>query len=157
MSENPLADELPMFFRYHGLTYRVDGTPDGGLTGHLLNLRTGRIDEDASHVHEVLFAMGEDVTVLDEAGYVELTEIKRSRALRGDGPIFALYDAIQAVYDKAREESRRLEPEEHALLHSMWTRTFALWVQEFARRDAGEPPSFEFRSLLGGTAVEPGC
>ncbi|MFC9254361.1 hypothetical protein [Amycolatopsis thailandensis] len=148
MSENPLADELPMFFRYHGLTYRVDGTPEGGLTGHLLNLRTGRIDEDASHVHEVLFAMGGDIAVLDEAGYVELTEIKRSRALHGDGPIFALYETVQAVYDKATEESRRLGPEEHAMLRSLWTRTFGLWAQEFARRDAGQPPSFEFGSLL---------
>ncbi|WP_328701584.1 hypothetical protein [Amycolatopsis pittospori] len=155
MTENPLAAELPMFFRYYGLTYRVDGTPDGGLTGHLLNLRTGRIEEDASHIQEVLFAMGEDITVLDEARYVELTEIKRSRALRGEGPIFALYDAVQAVYDKAKEESRRLEPEEHALIRTMRARTFGLWEQEFARRDAGEAPTFEFDSLLGGTAAEP--
>jgi hypothetical protein len=155
MSEDLLMAETPMFFRYYNSTYRVDGTSDGGLTGYLLNLRTGRIEEDASHVREVLHAIGQDITVVDETRYVELTEIRRANHLRGDGPIFALYDAVRTLYGQAEEQARPLEPEEKTWIRSVRARTFGLWEQEFARRDAGEPPSFEFRSVLGGTAAGP--
>ncbi|HET6289119.1 MAG TPA: hypothetical protein VFG15_20525 [Amycolatopsis sp.] len=142
--------EIPVYFDFYHSTYRVDTTPDGSLAGYLLNLRTGRIDEDNSRIRTVLHAREEDIEVVGEDRYVELTEARRAHHLRGDGPIFALYETIQAIHDAADQASRPLEPAEDAMIRVTRARTFRMWEQEFARRDAGEPPSFRFWSLNSG-------
>ncbi|WP_414936546.1 hypothetical protein [Amycolatopsis sp. cmx-11-51] len=135
--------ETPAYFTYYAQTYRVDATPDGGLTGYLLNLRTGEFEEDPSHVREVLRAMASsDISKVPEQKFVQETELARARYLKGDGPIFALYETIDGLYEQARREERGTQPQEIALIQSLRKRTFEMWAEESARRAAGEPPSF---------------
>lgn len=135
--------ETPGYFTYYAQTYRVDSTPDGGLTGYLLNTRTGEFDEDPSHVREVLWAMASsDISKVSEEKFVQETELARAYELKGTGPIFALYETIDGLYDQAERENRRLTPQESALIKALRKRTFKMWEDELARRAAGQPPSF---------------
>ena len=140
--------ETPAYFRHHDSTYRLDKTADGGLAGYLLNWKTGRFVEDNDKIDDVLFAQAGDIGALTEQQFVIRTEDLRREYLRGGGPIFALYDTISAMHSVAREEGRPLSREEAALKVSLYQRTFKMWDDEFARRDAGEPPSFSYTSTL---------
>lgn len=135
--------ETPAYFTYYAQTYRVDATPEGGLTGYLLNLRTGEFDEEPSHVREVLRAMASsDISKVSEEKFVQETEFARADRLKGDGPIFALYETIDGLYAQAKKEGRRLAPQESALIQALRKRTFKMWEDELAHRAAGRTPSF---------------
>ncbi|RSM82283.1 hypothetical protein DL991_05200 [Amycolatopsis sp. WAC 01375] len=135
--------QTPSFYTYFGKTYRIESTPDGGLTGYLLNLRSGEFDEKPEHVREVMWAMASsDISKVSEEKFVQETERARERYLKGSGPVFALYETIDGLYQQARRENRRVEPQESALIRSLRKRTFKMWEDELARRAAGEPPTF---------------
>jgi len=140
--------ETPAYFRHHDSTYRLDKTADGGLAGYLLNWKTGRFVEDNDKIDDVLFAQAGDIGALSEQQFVIRTEDLRREYLRGGGPIFALYDTISAMHSVAREEGRPLGREEAALKVSLYRRTFKMWEDEFARLDAGEPPTFSYTSTF---------
>jgi len=140
---------MPRFYKYFNRTYKLDRKENGNVAGFMLNLWTGGFDENNRHIDDVLFAMGEaEISTLNEQRFVQETEIERQHYLRGEGPIFALYETIDGLYEQAGEENRRLTAEEVALVVSLRGRTFRLWEDEFARRAAGEAPSFEVRSIL---------
>jgi len=135
------------FYEYYSWPYRIDETPDGGLTGSILDTRTGRFTEKNEPLRKVMHATStSDISALDEDEFVQLTERERAENLTGDGPIFALYDTVRATWDTARDEGRRITGEELALVEELYRRTFKMWEEEFARQDAGEPPSFQYRS-----------
>jgi hypothetical protein len=138
--------ETPACFRHHDSPFRLDRTADGGLTGHVLDRTTGRFVEDNVEIDDVLFAREGDIGSLTEEQFVIRTEDLRWEYLRGGGPIFALYDTISAMHSVAREEGRPLSRPEAALKVSLYRRTFRMWEDEFARRDAGEPPAFSYTS-----------
>ncbi|MGW5742765.1 hypothetical protein [Amycolatopsis sp. NPDC003861] len=140
--------ETPAYFRHHDSPYRLDKTAGGGLAGFILSLRTGRFVEDNDKIDDVLFAQAGDIGALSEQQFVIRTEDLRREYLRGGGPIFALYDTISAMHSVAREEGRPLGREEAALKVSLYGRTFRMWEDEFARLDAGEPPTFGYTSTL---------
>ena len=149
----------PMFYKYYAQTYRIDSTPEGGLTGTILDLDTGLFKEDNSHIREVIWATTEsDIRgPYDEERFVQETERERGYHLTGDGPIFALYETVNGLYEQARKrENRRLEPQEAALIQSIYKRTFKMWEDEAARRAAGEPPSFEARRKYPIRPADPG-
>jgi hypothetical protein len=144
-----MAFQTPMYFKYFAQPYRVDSTPDGGLMGTILNLRTGLFEEDNSHIREVIWATdSSDISTLSEKRFVQASEAARNDRLSGEGPIFALYETVNGIYALARKEDRRLEPQEVALIRSIYERTYKLWEEEAARRAAGEPPSFEVTSTF---------
>ncbi|AXB46270.1 hypothetical protein [Amycolatopsis albispora] len=137
--------ETPSYFLYFGRTFVIDSTPDGGLAGSLLNWDTGEFEPANAPVQKALFATSDsDISPLDREQFVQRTERIRQQ-LTGDGPIFALYDTIDSIYDQAEAENRRLSDEEVELISSIQRRTFAMWEDELARRAAGEPPSFTVR------------
>ncbi|MEC3974644.1 hypothetical protein [Amycolatopsis sp. H20-H5] len=151
-----MSIETPSFHQYYAKTYRVDATADGGLTGHLLNLETGAFDQDDSRITEVLRAgSSSDISRLDEAEFIVETERARSWQLTGDGPIFALYDDIEALHELAKQERRAFTAPERARLAELRNRTFTLWEEEFARRAVGQAPTFDYRPRFpraeGGT------
>ncbi|MEV7092908.1 hypothetical protein AB0M80_08660 [Amycolatopsis sp. NPDC051045] len=138
--------ETPAYFRHYDSPYRLDTTADGGLAGYILNWKTGRFVEDNDKIDDVLFARAGDIGTLTEQQFVVRTEDLRREYLRGGGPIFALYDTISAMHSVAREEGRPLSREEAALKVSLYRRTFKMWEDEFARLDAGQPPTFSYSS-----------
>lgn len=140
--------QTPSYFEYFAHSYVVDSTPDGGLTGHILNWETGAFEENSDHVVDVLFDHSPDIRSLDRERFIRRTEEQRQRYLRGDGPIFALYQTIDAIWAATEEENRKITKEERALIESLYRRTFKMWEDEFARRDAGEAPTFTFTSVF---------
>lgn len=143
-----MTSPMPQYYKYYNKTYRLDRLPNGNTAGFMLNLATGAFDENNDHIFEVQWENAADVHSLDEDRFVQETEIERKHYLRGDGPIFALYDTIQAITDQVRAENRRFAPEERALIVSLRRRTFQMWEEEFARRAAGESPSFQYTSVM---------
>jgi hypothetical protein len=70
-------------------------------------------------------------------------EVERFRAhyLEGDGPIFALYETVQAVRDVAKAEDRHLTTTERALIHGIRKRTFVMFEEQLrAAGDLGADP-----------------
>jgi hypothetical protein len=147
-----MAFQTPMFYKYYAQPYRVDSTPDGGLTGTILNLRTGFFEEDNNHIREVIWSTTEsDIGgPFDEDRFVQETEIERSQYLTGDGPIFALYETVAGIDDVATREQRRRTKQETALITALRKRTFKMWEDEAARRAAGEAPTFEAKPRYPG-------
>ena len=140
-----MAFQTPMFYKYYSQTYRIDSTPEGGLKGTILNLRTGFFEEDSSHIRELIWSTTESNIrgPFDEDRFVQETESERSQHLTGDGPIFALYDTMLGIDDVAVREGRRRTKQETALMRALQKRTFKMWEDEAARRAAGEAPTFE--------------
>src|SRR2546423_12468065 len=98
-----MAFQTPQFYRYYAQTYRVDSTPEGGLTGTILDLDTGLFKEDNSHIREAIWSTTEsDIRgPFDEERFVQETARERNHYLVGAGPIFALYDTGQGLHQKA--------------------------------------------------------
>lgn len=140
---------MPLFFKYFNKTYKLDRRANGNVHGSMLNLHTGAFEDNNQHIDDVLFATSEaEIRTINEDRFVQQTKIERQRYLRGDGPIFAFYDTIKGINDQALAENRKYAPEERALIVTLRKRTFQIWEEEFARRAAGEPPSFEFTSAI---------
>ncbi len=138
--------QTPAYFKYYGSTFVLDTDSEGNWVGHRLNTDTGEFEPDNSPIVEVLLATStSDVAVLDRDRFIWRTEEERGR-LRGDGPVFALYETIDAMYEQKEREGRKsFTPEERALIRSIRRRTFKMWEEEAARRAAGEPPTFTVR------------
>ncbi len=139
------------YFLYHTWPFKIEDDAEGNPVGYLLDVRTGQFDRDDRPIPEVLSASPTgDHTSVDRERFIWRTEEERALHLTGDGPVFALYETIDAIYEqKAREGRKRLTAEELALVRSLRRRTFGMWEEEAARRAAGEPPTFTVRAKTG--------
>ncbi|WP_229372538.1 hypothetical protein [Umezawaea beigongshangensis] len=119
---------------------------DGERTGYRLKLDTGEFEPNNRPIPEILGATStSEISSLNEEEFVWTTEEIRGE-LRGDGPVFALYETIDAMYEQKEREGRKaFTPEERALIRSIRRRTFRMWEEEAARRAAGEPPTIIVR------------
>ena len=146
----PARTPAPQYYAYFDRTCWLDTAADGGLVGHVLDLRTGQFEVTSRKTAlRVLFAAaGAEITPVTRTEFIDLTERARARYLRGDGPIFALYDAADALLKQCEAENRDPTAEERTTLAELREATFAMWAEEFARRDTGEPAGFEFHSVL---------
>ncbi|SDC97955.1 hypothetical protein [Actinokineospora iranica] len=137
-----MTAKTPDYFLHFGRTFKLDTAPDGQWIGYLLNWSTGEFEIDNDPIMAVLSATStSDISRLDKDEFVQETEGIRAYHLRGDGPIFALYDTIHTLFAQAEAENRKITDEELALIKSIRRRTFAMWEAEAARRAAGEQPS----------------
>ncbi len=136
----------PAYYEYYKSAYILETNSAGEWVGRRLNTQTGEFDPDNRPILEILLATStSEVASLDKEEFIWLTEGIRED-LEGDGPVFALYDTVNAIYEQAQREGRKsISPEEVALIESIRRRTFAMWEEEMARRAAGEPPTFTVR------------
>ncbi|RSM69836.1 hypothetical protein DMH04_45655 [Kibdelosporangium aridum] len=140
---------VPSYYKFFNRTYKITREAKGDLIGHELNLRTAEFDLATHQIDRILFDVHADIDRVNEAEFIDATEVERATYLRGDGPIFALYDTINGIIDQMeREGRRRLEPHERALVTQLRKQTFAMWEEEFARRAAGEEPQNTFKTVL---------
>ena len=142
--------QTPAYFQHYGTPYKLVRPPEGGLAGYLLDPATGRFVEDNDKIDDVLWAREGEIGAVPEEDFIRRTEEFRREYLRGDGPIFALYETIDAMHSVAKEEGHaKISREQGRLKMALYLRTFKMWEDEFARRDAGEPPTFSYTSTLG--------
>ncbi|MEV1332868.1 hypothetical protein AB0J20_25220 [Micromonospora costi] len=141
MSEMP-GLVLPAYFSYYKAPVKLVGTSDGRVRAWRLSKKTGGWEAADQLVEEILFAVGGEISRLTPDRFIQWTEHDRSRYLRGDGPVFALYETVRAIEEVATEERRPLTAEERALVHGIRRRTFVMFEEQLQRAgDPGADPS----------------
>lgn len=136
------------YFSYYRSPFFTKIEPDNSERGYLLNPISGDFDERSDLINEVMFATTEDIHVRSRDDFIVNTEEFRAHYLRGDGPIFALYETITGIYEQREAENRRFSDQERALIRTLRHRTFQMWTEEFERKAAGEAPTFEYNSII---------
>jgi hypothetical protein len=101
-------------------------TPDGGLAVVKMNWETGIFEYGMEYLARAT-SSDSDVDHVSEDEFIQHVESLRSRRLRGDGPIFALYLTVNAIEDAAKAQGRRLNDEETALVAELRRRTYAMF------------------------------
>lgn len=136
------------YFSYYNKTFFIEKTSDNLERGYLLNLTSGDFDERNDLISEVMFATTEDIHPRSHDDFIVSTEEFRAHYLRGDGPIFSLYETIAGIYEQRKAESRRFSEQERALIRTLRHRIFQMWNDEFKRIATGETPTFQYKSII---------
>ncbi|MEU5938240.1 hypothetical protein ABZ807_03470 [Micromonospora sp. NPDC047548] len=133
---------LPAYFSYYKSPVKIVPTPEGGLAAWRLSIDTGGWELEVDIVDEILFARGGEISTLTVDQFVQRTESQRARYLGGTGPIFALYETVQAIEEAAGAEGRRLAAHEIALISGIRRKTFRMFEEQLrAAGDEGADPS----------------
>ncbi|WP_327648925.1 hypothetical protein [Micromonospora zamorensis] len=128
---------LPSYYLYYQSPVKIVTTPDGGARVWRVSIDTGGWHEKNDIFSEIVFAVGGDIFRRTPEEFVQEVERFRAHYLEGNGPIFALYETIQAVRDVAKAEDRHLTSKERALIHGIRQRTFVMFEEQL--RAAGDP------------------
>jgi hypothetical protein len=129
--------ELPAYFSYYRRPVKFLATPDGGMAAWKLNWDTGGWDPADDIANEVIGAVGGEISPIGREQFIDLTESNRGRLLRGEGPVYALYETVEALLGDVREGRRTLTDDEKALVKGVRRRTYAMFEADLARR--GDP------------------
>ncbi|WP_343447870.1 hypothetical protein [Micromonospora schwarzwaldensis] len=128
---------LPKFFLYYESPLKLVQAEGGGAAGWRLSPDTGGWRAANNLVDKVLFVGGDEVHEIDRNEFVWYVEQERGRYLRGEGPLFALYETVRGIEDTIREERRYPTPHEQALIRGIRRRTFVMFEEQLRR--AGDP------------------
>ncbi|KXK59483.1 hypothetical protein AWW66_23985 [Micromonospora rosaria] len=128
---------LPAYFSYFKRPVKMVANPDGGIEAWRLSVDSGGWQRADDLIPEILLAVGGEISTLTPDDFVQWTERDRARYLRGQGPVFALYETIDAIFSAADRESRRLTDEETLIVRGLRRKTFVMF--EEGLRQAGDP------------------
>ncbi|MFG1720021.1 hypothetical protein ACGFII_15465 [Micromonospora chalcea] len=128
---------MSRFFLYYDSPVKLVETADGGVASWRLSLDTGGWRAANNLVDRVLFGRDDEIFEIDPEEFVWYVEQERGLSLRGDGPIFALYETVRAIQDTLREERRYPTPQEQALIKGIRRRTFVMFEEQL--QQAGDP------------------
>jgi len=146
---------LPLYYDYAQSPLKVVATPEGGLRAYKLNSFTGRFDVHNSALIRIkLSRSGDEVFASDEDEFIESTEAHRSLDLRGDGPIFTVYQLRRSMTAAFKVLDEWTQQPLLTAIPYLYRWTFRMWEEEFARQDAGEPPSFHYEPTAPPELVE---
>ncbi|MFI5836024.1 hypothetical protein ACIA5A_20355 [Micromonospora sp. NPDC051300] len=129
--------ELPAYYDHYKTPMKLVSRSDGGITAWRLDRATGGWRSADDLIDDVLSAIGGEISVRTPAEFVQRTEAARGRYLKGDGPVFALYETVRAIEEQAVAERRAYTPEEAALIRGIRRRTFVMFEEQL--RQAGDP------------------
>ncbi|MBQ1044650.1 hypothetical protein KBX35_12770 [Micromonospora sp. C32] len=129
--------ELPAYFEHYDTPVKLVATPDGGYGAWKLDRSTGGWRPADDLVDDVIGGIGGDIYVRSADAFVQHVEQLRGRYLRGEGEIFALYDRVRAINERAAAEKRNYTADEAALVSGIRRQTFAMFEEQLQR--AGDP------------------
>ncbi|WFE60033.1 hypothetical protein [Micromonospora sp. WMMD712] len=133
---------LPSYFRYYASPVKIVSSPDGGVCVWRVSIDDGGWNREDELFAEIVFAVGGEIFTRPPEDFVQEVEAYRGYYLRGDGPIFALYETVRAVEDVAAAERRALTAEERALVQGIRRRTFVMFEEQLQREgDPGADPT----------------
>ncbi|MEU5907677.1 hypothetical protein ABZ780_25295 [Micromonospora sp. NPDC047467] len=112
-------------------------TADGGARVWRVSIETGGWQEKNDIFVEITLGVGGEIFRRTREDFVQEVERFRAHYLEGEGPIFALYETVQALRDAAKAEGRHLTPKEQALIRGIRQRTFVMFEEQL--RAAGDP------------------
>ncbi|WFE50175.1 hypothetical protein [Micromonospora sp. WMMD1155] len=120
---------------------KIVETPDGGARVWRVCIDTGGWQEKNDIFTEITLGVGGEVFRRSPEEFVQEVERFRAHYLEGDGPIFALYETVQAVRDVAKAEDRHLTAQERAIIRGIRKRTFVMFEEQLrAAGDLGADP-----------------
>ncbi|MFC0508147.1 hypothetical protein [Micromonospora costi] len=128
---------LPAFFSYYESPVKLVPTADGGIAAWRLSKDNGGWTPANELIDTLLFVGGDEIEELTREEFVQRTEHDRAYYLRGEGPVFALYETVKAITDAQAHERRYPTAEERALVHGIRRRTFVMFEEQLQR--AGQP------------------
>ncbi|MBM0235575.1 hypothetical protein JNW91_29670 [Micromonospora sp. STR1_7] len=131
------SSALPAYYLYHQSPVKIVETPDGGARVWRVSIDSGGWHEKNDIFVEIMLAVGGDIFTRTAADFVQEVEAFRAHYLQGEGPIFALYETVQALRDAAKAEGRHLTSKERALIRGIRQRTFVMFEEQL--RAAGDP------------------
>lgn len=133
---------VPAFFSYYESPVKLVADPDGGLVAYRLSKDTGGWYRADNLINRLLYVGGDDIDQLTRDEFIQYTEFDRARYLRGEGPVFALYETVRAIEDVADAERRSLTESEASLISGIRRRTFVMFEEQLQRAgDPGADPS----------------
>ncbi|MCG5460306.1 tRNA pseudouridine(13) synthase TruD [Micromonospora sp. MED01] len=128
---------LPSYYLYYQSPVKIVETLDGGARVWRVSIDTGGWHEKNDIFMEITLGVGGEIFRRSPEDFVQEVERFRAHYLEGEGPIFALYETVQAVRDVAKAEDRHLTPKEQALIRGIRQRTFVMFEEQL--RAAGDP------------------
>lgn len=141
---------LPAYFSYFRWPVKIVSTTDGGAAAWRLSSKTGGWQPVHHLIDDIIFDVGGEVDVLTAEEFVQLVECRRGERLSGDGPVFALYETVNAIEDVAQAEGRRLTDRERAMVTNLRRRTFPMFEKALLKSgDAAADPN------IGGASAPP--
>ncbi|MBA9001805.1 hypothetical protein [Thermomonospora cellulosilytica] len=139
MTDRPAQPEPgrrePEYYLYEEWPVVFVEPPGGGLDCLAMNADTGEFQREMRYYRDIRTKLDANVDRVPREEFVQWVERQRGRHVKGEGPVFALYETIQAVEDTAREQGRTLTDEERALIHTLRLRTHEMF--EAAIRERG--------------------
>ncbi|MBM7492612.1 hypothetical protein JOD64_003834 [Micromonospora luteifusca] len=128
---------LPAYYLYYQSPVKIVETADGGARVWRVSVDSGGWHEKNDIFVEVTLGVGGDIFRRTAEDFVQEVEAFRAYHLKGDGPIFALYDAVRAIEELADAETRHETPSEQAIIRGIRRRTFVMFEEQL--RAAGDP------------------
>ncbi|WUH98128.1 hypothetical protein OHR68_32190 [Spirillospora sp. NBC_00431] len=125
-----MAEEYPQYYRYEGRPVVFVKTPDGGMGVWALSPKTGEFELNMGYLDKIWFGTTADIVTVSREEFIQRVEEYRGRRLKGDGPVYALYETVNSLVDTSRAEARDLTAEENALIHTLRLRTHELFEAE---------------------------
>jgi hypothetical protein len=118
--------ETPQYYIVGLRPVKFVRAPNGELALLKMNWETGVFEYGMEYLARAL-SSDSDVDHVDEDDFIQHVESLRSRDLRGDGPLFALYQTINAIEDIAKAQGRQLTDEESQLRNELRRQTYAMF------------------------------
>ena len=112
--------------------------PEGGLSIRKMNWQTGVFEYGIEYLARASSSSA-DVDHVSEDDFIQQVESLRARRLKGEGPIFALYQMVNAMEDTAKAQGRRLTNDEEDLIAELRRQTYEMFQSEHPD-DTSIPP-----------------
>ncbi|MFG1776059.1 hypothetical protein ACGFIG_06475 [Micromonospora sp. NPDC049048] len=128
---------VPAFYSYYESPVKIVVTGDGGVAAWRLSKDTGGWNPVDHLVGKLLSAESDEVEELTPEEFIQRTEHDRGYYLRGDGPVFALYETVRAIHDEVARERRYPNATELALIAGIQRRTFVMFEEQL--QQLGDP------------------
>ena len=125
-----MEEQLPEYYIVVERPVKVVATEDGGMTVLKYNFETGQFDYGMEYLSRLRFGK-DDVEKVSEEAFVQHVEKLRGRAVKGEGPVYVLYELINAMEDDAEEKGQALTMEEKALIVSIRRQTYELFEEMY--------------------------
>jgi hypothetical protein len=131
----------PEYYLYEEWPVVFVEPPGGGLDCLAMNADTGEFQREMRYYRDIRTRLDANVDRVSRDEFVQWVERQRGKHVRGEGPVFALYETIRAVEDTARDEGRTLTDEERALIHTLRRRTHEMFEAAIRERGGTGVPS----------------
>lgn len=131
--------EYPKYFIYNDRPVVHIKTADGGMDCLGMRYSTGEFDRMME------YADGRDnrdawVSEVSRDEFIQCIEATRAEYLKGDGPVFTLYEMIDGLIEVPREQGQRISEESLALIRSLRKKTHELFEADLlAQGRTGTP------------------